>query len=108
MEEYRQCSSYLGNEYGRVAFIVCRDQQKELSKGGELEAFREFYSRQGHVIVKLTASFLVALLSKLRSPQKYDQIDEALTKHIDTHIRLYANGQGALDAGRKEKKQFQR
>lgn len=95
VNEYRQCASYLGNEYGRFAFLICRDTQKELSKGGEMEAFREFYNKN-EVVVKLTASFLVSLLSKLRSPQKFDTLDDALTKHIDNHIRLYANGQGGV------------
>ena len=93
VEEYRQCASYLGNEYGKIAFIVCRDSQKELSKGSELEAFQEFY-RKNEVIVKLTATFLVSMLSKLRSPQKFDTLDDALSKHLDTHIRLFAVGQG--------------
>lgn len=95
VEEYRQCASYLGNEYGRIAFIVCRDSQKELSKGSELEAFQEFY-RKNQVVVKLTANFLVSMLSKLRSPQKFDTLDDALSKHLDTHIRLFAVGQGGV------------
>jgi hypothetical protein len=103
-DEYRQCSAYLGQEYGRIGFIVCRDQQKELTKGGELEAFRDHYSRHSHLIIKLTASFLVGLLSKLRSPQKYDQIDEAFAKHLDTHIRMYANGQGGVEAPKRPRK----
>lgn len=101
VNEYRQCASYLGNEYGKFAFLICRDAQKELSKGGEMEAFREFYHKN-EVIIKLTASFLVSLLSKLRSPQKFDTLDDALTKHIDNHIRLYANGQGGVIKKRKK------
>lgn len=103
VEHYRQCSSYLGNEYGRFAFLICRDSQKELSKNGEIEAFREYYSNKQQVIVKLTSHFLVNLLSKLRSPQKYDTQDEALSKHLDNHIRLYANGQGGVARSRKKK-----
>ncbi len=103
MNEYRQCASYLGHEYGKFALLICRDNQKELSKGGEMEAFREFYNK-GEVVIKLTASFLVSLLSKLRSPQKFDTLDDALTKHIDTHIRLYANGQGGTPARQAKKK----
>ncbi|MBN3768332.1 P-loop ATPase, Sll1717 family [Burkholderia sp. Se-20378] len=93
IEEYRQANSYLVNEYGRFAFIICRDKQKELSKGADLDAFREFYQLHKSMIVKVTATFIVSLLSKLRSPQKYDAADEQFEKHLDTHIRLYASGQ---------------
>lgn len=100
VEEYRQCSSYLVNEYGSCGFIICRDRQKELSRGGELEAFQQFY-HQGKMILKITDRFLVALLSKLRSPQKHDVVDEQLSKHLDTHIRLYASGQLAPVKGKR-------
>lgn len=92
MDEYRQCASYLGREYGSCGFIICRDTQRELSRGGELEAFQHFY-HEGKVVVKLTDRFLVGILSKLRSPQKTDAIDEVFGKHLDNHIRLYALGQ---------------
>jgi hypothetical protein len=92
IEEYRQVSSYLGREYGSLGFIICRDNINELSKNRELEAFREFYSLKNHLIIKLTAKQLMAILSKLRSVQKNDDVDRILDKHIDTHIRLYANG----------------
>lgn len=92
VDEYRQVFSYLGKEYGKCGFIVCRDKVKELSKGADLDAFREFYNKDV-MIIKLTANFLVAMLNKLRSPQKFDVANDMLTKHIDEHIRLYANGQ---------------
>ena len=104
IEEYRQANSYLINEYGRFAFIICRDKQKELSKGADLDAFREFYQLHKSMIVKVTASFIVSLLSKLRSPQKYDTADEQLEKHLDTHIRLYASGQSDAPTRRGRRK----
>ena len=92
IEEYRQVSGYLAREYGSLGFIICRDNQNELSKGRELEAFREFYSMKSQLIIKLTAKQLISILSKLRSVQKNDDVDRLLDKHIDTHLRLYANG----------------
>ena len=103
IDEYRQANSYLVNEYGRFAFIVCRDKQKELSKGADLDAFREFYLSHRTMIVKLTANFIVSMLSKLRSPQKYDTTDDHLEKHLDTHIRLYASGQSDVVLTRKRR-----
>ncbi len=92
VNEYRQVYSYLGKEYGKCAFIICRDKTKELVKGAELEAFREFYYKDT-VILKLTANFLTSILQKIRSPQKFDVAQETFKKHLDEHIRLYANGQ---------------
>jgi hypothetical protein len=93
IEEYRQMNGYLAREYGKLGFIICRDKQPGLVKGKELEAFREFYL-QGKVIVKITASTLTSILSKLRSPAKIDAGDLVLNNQLDTHIRLYASGQG--------------
>lgn len=92
VDEYRQVSGYLGREYGRFAFVICRDQLQEL-QGRDLEAFREFYSLKSHVIVKLTVRRLTSILSKLRNPQKNDDIDRIMDKILDAHIRLYAVGQ---------------
>jgi len=92
IDEYRQVHSYLGREYGSLAFIICRDKQGAVSKGRELEAFREFYQK-GCVIVKLTADFLVTTLSKLRSPEKFDAGSNLLDRILDTHVRIYASGQ---------------
>lgn len=93
IEEYRQAHSYLGKEYGKFAIIVCRDKMKELSKDAEMGAFREFYNKDGTVILKVTATAIVQALSKIRSPQKFDAAGEMFSRHLDTHITMYANGQ---------------
>lgn len=93
IEEFRQVHGYLGREYGKLAFIICRSKAIELS-GSESIAFREFYkSESGSMIVKLTASWLVNALSKLRSPQKHDFADIQLSKLLDEYVRVYANEQ---------------
>lgn len=92
VDEYRQAHSYLGKEYGKFAIIVCRDKMKELSKDAEMGAFREFYNKDA-VILKVTASAIVQALSKIRSPQKFDAAGEMFSRHLDTHITMYANGQ---------------
>ena len=96
-------NGYLTREYGRLGFIICRDKQPGLVKGRELEAFREFYM-QGKVIVKITASMLTSILSKLRSPTKIDAGDMALDRQLDTHIRLYAAGRTDHQAGARPKR----
>lgn len=101
--EYRQMNGYLIREYGCLGFIVCRDKQPGLVKGKELEAFREFY-HQGKLIIKVTASALTSILSKLRSPTKIDAGDIALDNQLDNHIRLYSAGQTDQLAPRSRKK----
>ncbi len=101
--EYRQMNGYLTREYGKIGFIICRDKQHGLMKGKELEAFREFYL-QDKVIIKITASTLTSILSKLRSPAKIDAGDIALDNQLDTHIRLYANGQSDQSPNKTRKK----
>lgn len=103
IEEYRQMSGYLTREYGKLGFILCRDKQPGLVKGRELEAFKEFYF-QGKTIVKITASTLISILSKLRNPAKIDAGDLALDQLLDTHIRLYSTGQGEKISAKSKKK----
>ncbi|MEO4030385.1 hypothetical protein ABH313_20355 [Chromobacterium vaccinii] len=104
VDEYRQAYAYLGNEYGKFAFIICRDKVKELVKGADLDAFVEFYRGHNVMIIKLTVSFLVSMLSKLRSPQKFDTADDQLEKLLDNHIRLYASGQSDAGSVRRSRK----
>ena len=92
VDEYRQAHSYLGKEYGKFAIIVCRDKMKELSKESEMGAFREFYNKDA-VILKVTAGAIVQAISKIRSPQKFDAAGEMFSRHLDTHITMYANDQ---------------
>ena len=103
VDEYRQVHSYLGKEYGKLGFIICRDPQAGLAKGKELEAFREFYTKDS-LIIKITAGGLVSILSKLRSPEKFDAGSTLLGKMLDTHIRLYATGQTDLSGSKSYKK----
>lgn len=103
VDEYRQLSGYLLKEYGKLGFIICRDNQQGLLKGGDLNAFIEFYN-QGKVILKITPSTLTSILSKLRNPSKIDAGDIALDKLLDTHIRLYSTGQSDKTRAKRAKK----
>jgi len=100
INEFRQVHSYLGKEYGRLGFIVCRDTVAGLQKGPELDAFREFYAKDS-LIVKLTAGQLVGILSKLRSPDKSDAGELLLSRLLDTYVRLYAAGQSDVGVGER-------
>jgi len=103
VEEYRQVSGYLGKEYGSFGIILCRDKDTALRRGGDLESFREFYGK-GQLIMKLPASTLLSILSKLRSPERYDAGNAFLEKLLDTYIRMYASGQTEREKTSKKKK----
>lgn len=87
--EYRQALSYAADDYGKIVFVVSRSKSVDLHKGSELDWAREIYFRHKVVIVKLTASWLSSLLSKLRSPQKHDAPNTLLSGLLDRYSRLY-------------------
>ncbi|MBY8156874.1 hypothetical protein KW508_02475 [Vibrio fluvialis] len=87
--EYRQVNSYLANDYGNIAFIVCRDFDNNLSRGKELNWTKELYSEHRKIVIKLSFKFLEKHLRKARSPQKHNAADKELNSLLDTYIRQY-------------------
>ena len=95
--------SYLGEPYGKLGFIVTRDESASLVKGVELDHFLEIYNRQEKtMIVKLTGKFLCSLLSKLRNPLKHDEPDNLMHRLLDTYSRMYLSGQSDVTHKRKK------
>lgn len=88
-DEYRQLSTYLGGTYGRLGFLVTRDEDDNLRAGKELDWVKEIYTSQQKVIVKLSHKFLQKLLGKLRNPEKHDAVDHALATLLDQYERSY-------------------
>jgi hypothetical protein len=91
-DEYRQMLSYLTDDYGKIGFIVTRDDDTNLRKDKELDWMREMYNRHGVLVVKLSGKYLCGLLSKLRNPQKHDAPDKSLNNLLDTYTRMYISG----------------
>lgn len=87
--EYRQLLSYSGDMYGKLAFVITRDEDENLRKGGDLDWTKEMYGKHGVLIVKITGKWLSKLLSKLRSPQKHDVVDKTLNGLLDRYLRQY-------------------
>ncbi|MGE9762126.1 P-loop ATPase, Sll1717 family [Pseudomonas sp. PDM20] len=87
--EYRQINSYLCNDYGRIAFLITRDFNNNLSKDKELNWAKELHSNHKKIAVKLSVKFLEKHLRKARSPQKHDALDKELNNLLDTYIRQY-------------------
>lgn len=88
-DEYRQMLSYSTDTYGKFAFIVTRDDDENLRKGGDLDWMKEMYDKHGHLVVRITAKWLSKLLSKLRSPQKHDLVDKTLNGLLDRYHWQY-------------------
>lgn len=79
-DEYRQVNSYLFKDYGRLAFIINRDYSENLEKHKELIWVKELYDNHNKLVIKLPSKFLERHLSKMRSPQKHDEVNKQLRK----------------------------
>ena len=101
--DYQQVQSYLSpeSEYGRLAFVVTRDDSVDLYAHRDVEWVRDMHAQHKVLIVKLTARFFVKLLHKLRNPQKHDAVDDSIHKLLDTYTRLYLAGQTVPHNGEK-------
>ena len=88
-DEYRQMSTYLHGQYGRLGFLVTRDDDDSLRAGAELDWVREIYTTDKKLIVRLSYKFFLKLLGKLRNPEKHDAVDSALSSLLDTYERRY-------------------
>ncbi|WP_402720634.1 P-loop ATPase, Sll1717 family [Janthinobacterium rivuli] len=88
-DEYRQMSTYLNGPYGRLGFLVTRDEDENLRTGSELDWVREIYRTENKLIIRLSVKFFTRLLGKLRNPEKHDAVDNALSSLLDTYERQY-------------------
>ena len=102
--DYQQVQSYLTGEYGRIAFVVTRDDTVDLYANKDVEWVREMYTNHRALIIKLTAKFFTNLLQKLRNPQKHDTVNSALHRLLDTYTRLYLGGQTTFQTGTRKRK----
>ncbi|MCX7170030.1 MAG: ATP-binding protein [Proteobacteria bacterium] len=91
--DYQQVVSYLSGEYGRIAFIVTRDDSVDLRAHRDVEWVRDIHAEHRKLIIKLTGKYFTNLLYKLRNPEKHEEVDDALHKILDTYVRLYLAGQ---------------
>lgn len=101
--DYQQVQSYLTGDYGRLGFVITRDQGVDLYANRDVEWIREMYVSHKVIIIKLTGKYLCKLLHKLRNPQKHDAVNDALHKLLDVYVRLYLAGQTSSDYQRSQK-----
>lgn len=106
--DYQQIQSYLTGDYGRLAFVVTRDDTVDLFANKDVEWVRELWATHKVLILKLTGKFLSSLLDKLRKPQKHDAVNDSVHRLLDTYTRLYISGQtksdGAENEGKRKRK----
>jgi hypothetical protein len=82
-------STYLNGPYGKLGFLVTRDEDESLRAGAELDWVREIYQSEKKLIIRLSYKFFTRLLGKLRNPEKHDVVDGALAGILDTYERQY-------------------
>lgn len=103
-DEYRQMSTYLIGPYGRLGFLVTRDEDESLRTGAELDWVREIYHTENKLIIRLSYKFFTRLLGKLRSPEKHDAVDGALSGLLDTYERQYLSIPSSRGARKSKRK----
>lgn len=103
-DDFHQITSYLNKNYGRIGFIITRQDSNDLHKGKDLDWVRDIYHEQNKLVVKLTGKYFCSLLRKLKNPQKHDSVNDAIHKVLDTYTRLYIEGQTKKSVKRKKKK----
>lgn len=104
VEDYTQLSSYLSGDYGRIGFLISRDDSIELKRGKDIDRVMDCYRDGEKLIIKLTARYLCGLLSKLKKPMRHDRVNDSLGKLLDTYVRLYLVGQSGKSARPRTKK----
>lgn len=102
-DEYRQMSTYLNGPYGKLGFLVTRDEDESLRTGAELDWVREIYQSEQKLIIRLSYKFFTRLLGKLRSPEKHDAVDGALSGILDTYERQYLSIPSSRSAKRNKR-----
>ncbi|CAN7160517.1 ATP-binding protein [Paraburkholderia hospita] len=100
-DEYRQMSTYLHGAYGRLGFLVTRDEDENLHAGSELDWVRELYTNEKKLIVRLSYKFFQRLLGKLRNPEKHDAVDGALSSLLDNYERRYLSLQSTVSKSKR-------
>jgi len=90
LDDYRQLLSYTGGSYGRFAIIVSRTSSEGIAEA-EREWIREIWFNQNRLIFAIPCIILSRSLSKLRTVTRFDYVEDALTKRLDTYIRSYLN-----------------
>ena len=90
--DFRQLETYLTDAYGKLGFIITRNDNKEPDRERDLQWIRQIYwQNDNRLIVLLPYKWLITFLEKLRSPQKHDAVDKIIDKILDTYHRSYLN-----------------
>lgn len=92
-DEYRQMSTYLNGPYGRLGFLITRDEDEALRAGPELDWVREIFNTENKLVIRLSYKWFQRLLGKLRNPEKHDAVDNALSSLLDNYERRYLSAQ---------------
>ncbi len=88
LDDYRQLLSYTGGPYGRFAVIVSRTSSEGVTET-EREWIREMWFNQERLIFSIPCIILSRSLSKLRTVSRFDYVEDALAKRLDTYFRSY-------------------
>ncbi|ENW1028897.1 ATP-binding protein, partial [Enterobacter hormaechei] len=80
---------YLTGPYGKLGFIINREESEALKSGRDLDWTKEMYQSHNSLIIKLPAKYISKLLQKLRNPEKHDAIDSQMGKLLTLYETSY-------------------
>jgi hypothetical protein len=86
---YTELATRIDNNKHKIAFIVNRGHDNNISKDREVKWVREIYSEKGIIIIKLSSKFIERQLSKSRNPQKHDDVNKELQKLLSQYHNMW-------------------
>lgn len=101
--EYRQLQSYLTGSYGKIGFIINRDESELPQTGKELDWAKEMYYSHQALIIKIPAKYISKLLQKLRSPDKHDVVDDQMGKLLSLYETNYLSIKSTRNIQKRKK-----
>jgi hypothetical protein len=88
IDNYRQALSYSGKNYGKFIVLVNRSPLEHLSTT-EQGWLKEFWFQHEVMIFSLPAPFLSRCISKLRTRERFDYVEDKLEKRLNQYKRSY-------------------
>lgn len=88
IDNYRQALSYSGKNYGKFIVIINRSNVEHLSPV-EQGWVKEFWFNHNVLIFTIPAPLLSRCISKLRTRERFDYVEDKLEKRLNQYKRSY-------------------
>jgi hypothetical protein len=103
LDNYRQALSYSGKSYGKFVIIVNRSPLEHLSNL-EQGWVKEFWYQHEVLILTLPAPMLSRCISKLRTRERFDYVEDKLIKRLAQYRRSYLSLRHEKSSNKKSRR----